>query len=110
MFIFHDFRSMLFCFPKRYHEDMKSFKTFGNKLVLFSFILQHFGASSVVSNKNIPFCRKQWNDLANEMADWRERCVDEDHDINSPCCREEKTYFERRRRSHGKLCFFKGTK
>ena len=101
---------MLFCFPKRCHEETKSFRTFRKKLVLFSLILLHFGTSSVVSNKNIPFCRKPWNDLGNEMADWRERCPDEDHTITSPCCPEEKTYFERRRRSHGKLCFFKGRK
>ena len=101
---------MIFCFPKRCDKEMKSFRIFRNKLVLFSFTILYFGASPVVSNKNIPFCHKPWNDLGNEMADWRERCLDGDHEITSSRCQAEKTYFERRRRSHGKLCFFKGTR
>ena len=108
IFILFFWFKVLLCFPKLCHEEMKSLRIFRSMLVLFSITLLHFGTSPVVGNKNIPFCRKAWNDLGNEMVDWRERFLDGDHKNNSQCFQAEKTHFERRRRSHGKLCFFKG--
>jgi hypothetical protein len=74
------------------------------------FILLSFGGSFVVGNKDIPFCHKLWNDLGNDLADWRERCLNGDHEINSSCCQTEKEHFEGRRRSHKQMCFYEGTR
>ena len=79
--------------------------------LFFSFIiLSCFGGSVVVGNKDIPFCHNLWNNLGNDLADWRERCLDGDQEINSSRCRAEKEYFEERRRSHGKMCFYEGAR
>ncbi len=69
----------------------------------------HLGASYVVGIKDIPICYKQWNDLGNDLADWRGRCFVGDHENISECCQAEKKYFRERRLRHRKLCFYKGT-
>ena len=82
------------------------------KMLLLSllFIVLHFGANPVVGNKDIPICHKLWNDLGNDMADWRARYLDGDPPINDvECRRAEKKYFRKRRHSHRKLCFYEGT-
>ncbi len=67
---------------------------FANTLFLsFLFIVVHFGADPVVGNKDIPICHKLWNDLGNDMANWRERRLDESHKNISQCYQEEKKVF-----------------
>ena len=80
------------------------------KLFLSFIILSYLGKSLVVGNKDIPFCHKLWNDLGNDLADWRERCFDGDQEIKSSCCRAEKGYLEERRRSHRQMCFYEGAR
>ena len=81
---------------------------FQEKLLRSLFILLYFHARLVLSNKDIPVCHKLWNELGNEMQDWRERCLDRDEEISSPSCRAEKDYFKERRRRHKKMCFYEG--
>jgi hypothetical protein len=72
--------------------------------------LLYFGGSVVIGNKDIPFCHKLWNDLGNDLVDWRERCLDGDQEINSSRCEAEKEYFVERRRSHRQMCFYEGAR
>ena len=74
------------------------------------FILLYFGAGHTVGNKDIPVCHKLWNELGNELRDWRARCFKENEEINSTSCQTEKEYFEERRKSHREMCFYEGTR
>jgi hypothetical protein len=96
-------------FKKVNYDGIKCSVILATKLFLSFFILLYFGGSFVVGNKDIPCCHEIWKDLGNDMVDWRERCLDGDNEINSPCCQAEKEYFEERRRSHRKMCFYEGT-
>ena len=80
------------------------------KLFLSVFTSLYFGGIIVVGNKDIPFCHKLWNDLGNDLADWRERCLDVERENISSRCQAEKGYFEERRRSHRKMCFYEGAR
>ena len=101
---------MLFCFAKIRYDGMKCPVIFPKMLFLFSlFIVLHFGANPVVGNKDIPICHKLWNDLGNDMADWRTRSLDGDHKNSEQCQKGEKEYFRKRRLGHRKLCFYEGT-
>lgn len=66
------------------------------------------GCLSVVGNKDIPICHKLWKTLGNDLAGWRERCLDGDREINSSCCQTEKAYIEARRIAHRQMCFYEG--
>ena len=99
---------MLFCFEKIRYEGMKCPIVFAKMLFLSWFIALHFGANPVVGKKDIPICHKLWNDLGNDMAEWRERCLIGDHKNASRCCQAEKNSFKKRRLSHKKLCFYEG--
>ena len=92
------------------YNEIKCSVILATKVFLSFFFLQYFGGSLVVGNKDIPFCHKLWNDLGNDMTDWRERVLDRDSKINSSCCRAEKEYFEERRRSHRQMCFYEGAR
>ena len=92
------------------YNGIKCSVILATKLFVSFFILLYFGGSLVVGNKEIPCCHKLWNDLGNNMADWRERCLDGDHEINSSCCQAEKEYFKERRRSHRQMCFYEGAR
>ena len=80
-------------------------KKFITKLFRCLFIFSYFHVRLVLSNKDIPVCHKLWNDLGNEMQDWRGQCLEGDEEKS---CREEKEYFEKRRRNHKKMCFYEG--
>jgi hypothetical protein len=71
-------------------------------------VLLIFAGCLVVGNKDIPICHKLWKTLGNDMAGWRERCLDGDREINSSCCQTEKAYFEARRFAHRQMCFYEG--
>jgi hypothetical protein len=48
-------------------------------------------------------------ELKNDVKDWQDRCVDKNlYDRHTPCCNAEKKYNQKRRKIHGKLCFYKG--
>ena len=80
------------------------------KQFLSTFILLLFGADLTAGNKDISLCHKLWNELGNELRDWRDRCFDGSEEINSTSCRTEKKYFEERRLSHREMCFYEGTR
>ena len=102
---------MEYRFKKFNYSEIKCSVRLATKFFLVSiFILLYFGGIIVVGNKDIPFCHKLWNDLGNDLEEWRERCLDGDHKINSSRCQSEKEYFEERRRSHRKMCFYEGTR
>ena len=81
-----------------------------SKLFLSMFMLLYFGADHTVGNKDIPVCHKLWNELGNELRDWRARCFNGTEEINSTSCQTEKEYFEERRKSHREMCFYEGTR
>ena len=89
---------------------MKYSVTGRSKLFLPMFILLYFGADYTVGNKDIPVCHKLWNELGNELRDWRARCFNGTEEINSTSCQTEKEYFEERRKSHREMCFYEGTR
>ena len=89
-------------------NEMKRFIVLAAKHALIAFILLYYGVNVVVSDKNIPLCRKFWNQLGNEFTDWRKRCYDGKAKITSPCCKAEKEYLEERRLAHRQMCFFEG--
>ena len=64
----------------------------------------------VVSNKDIPICYKLWKTLGQDMVDWRKQCFDGDVEKDSAGCKAQKEYFEERRRTHGKMCFYEGNR
>jgi hypothetical protein len=97
-------------FEKVNYNGIKCSIILATKVFLSFFILLYFGGSLIVANKDIPFCHKLWNDLGDDLADWRERCLDGDYEINSSRCQAEKDYFEERRRSHRQMCFYEGTR
>jgi hypothetical protein len=101
---------MELCFEKVNYNKIKCSVILATKLILSFIILQYFGESLVVGNNDIPFCHNLWNDLGNDLADWRERCFDGDQEINSSRCCAEKEYFEERRRSHRQMCFYEGAR
>jgi hypothetical protein len=92
------------------HNRIKCSVNLASKLFISFFILLYFGGSLVVGNKDIPFCHKLWNDLANDLADCREQCLNGDHEIKSSCCQARKQHFEERRRRHRQMCFYEGTR
>ena len=62
----------------------------------------------VMGNKDIFICHKLWNRLGKDLADWRKQCIDGDDEINSATCQAQKEYFEERRLTHRKMCFYEG--
>ena len=96
-------------FEKVKYNKIKCSEILLTKLIL-SFIILYFGGSLVVGNKAIQFCHKLWNDLGNDLAGWRDRCFDGDHETKSPPCRVEKEYFEERRHRHRQMCFYEGAR
>ncbi len=92
------------------YNGMKCPIIFSNTLLIsFLFIVVHFGADPVIGSKDIRICLKLWNDLGNDMADWRERGLDGNHKNISQCYQAEKKYFKKRRLAHRNLCFYEGT-
>ena len=77
-------------FEKVNYCKMKCSIILATKLFLSFIILLYFGESLFVGNEDIQFCRKLWNDLGNDLAAWRERCFEEDQEINSSRCCAEK--------------------
>ena len=99
---------MLFYIEKNRYNGMKCPVIFGKMFLSSLFIVLHLGANPAVGTKGIPVCHKVWNDLGNDMAEWRERCLVGDHKNTSQCCQAEKKSFRKRRLSHKKICFYEG--
>ncbi|CAB4003686.1 Hypothetical predicted protein, partial [Paramuricea clavata] len=93
-------------FEKVNYSKIKCSVILATKIFLSFIILLYFGGSLVLGNKDIPFCHKLWNDLGNNLADRRERCLDGDQEINSSRCQSEKEYFEERRLRHRQMCLY----
>ena len=62
----------------------------------------------VVGNRSIPICSKLWKALGQDMEDWQKQCFDGDDEIISAGCQIQKEYFEERRLTHRKMCFYEG--
>ena len=78
-----------------------------SKQLLYMFFL-YVSANLIMANKDIPFCHKLWEDLGNEMEDWRLRCLNGTQEITAPCCQAEKEYLEDKRLKHKEMCFYEG--
>ncbi|CAB3995853.1 Hypothetical predicted protein [Paramuricea clavata] len=73
-------------------------------------ILIYFGGKLIVCNKNIPICDQLLKEHKKYVKDWEQRCLSESrHEINSPCCKAEKDYFQERMRMHTKMCLYEGS-
>ena len=91
------------------YEEMQKVVVSAAKFLIVSVFLMCFAANLVVGNKAIPFCDEQWEELANDMADWRERCwIEETGLINSECCNAEYDYMQERAHLHKQMCFYDG--
>ena len=72
-------------------------------------IFIYFGGKLIVCNEDIPICAQRLEELKKYVKDWEQRCLDETrHEINSPCCKAEKEYFQERMRMHTKMCLYEG--
>ena len=78
------------------------------KICFFWLILINIAGYLVVGNKDISICHKLWKALGQDMVDWRKQCFDGDDDVNSTSCKAQKEYFEERRQTHRKMCFYEG--
>jgi hypothetical protein len=100
---------MVHRFEEVNYNKIKRSVNLATRFFISFLILLYFGGSLVVGSKDIPCCHKLWNHLGNDLADWRERCLNGDLEINSSCCQARKEYFEERRRSHRQMCFYEGS-
>ena len=71
-------------------------------------ILINIAKYLVVGNKDIPICHKSWKALGQDMEDWRKQCFNENVKKDSAGCQAQKEYFEKRRLTHRKMCFYEG--
>ena len=82
------------------------------KIILGLFTLLYFGASLVICDEVIPFCKESLKALKEDLKGWQKRCLNNtleySRDIDTPCCNAEKKYIQNRRKMHRKLCFYKG--
>ena len=77
--------------------------------ILGIIILIHFGGTLTICNKDIPFCDHHIKELKKDVKEWKERCFEKAEDeINSTCCKAEKSYNQDRMRRHSQMCFVKG--
>ena len=94
------------------HQETKNPIFIATKIILGLFILIYFGASPVICDEDIPFCKLSLKTLKEDLKYWQERCLKKtleySQDINTPCCNAEKKYIQNRRRMQRKLCFYKG--
>ena len=94
------------------HQVTKNPIFITTKIIFGLFILIHFGASPVICDEDIPFCKVSLKTLKEDLKYWQERCLKKtreySQDINTPCCNAEKKYIQNRRRMQRKLCFYKG--
>jgi hypothetical protein len=75
---------------------------------LASLLLIICAGSLAAENSEFPICHKLWTVLGQDLAAWRERCLDGAQQSNSQCCKAEKEYFENRRPAHRQMCFYQG--
>ena len=72
-------------------------------------ILIYCGASLVICEEEIPFCKDHLKELVKDEDDWSKRCLKyEGHKIDSSCCEIEKEYLRKRMCMLSKMCFHKG--
>ena len=94
------------------HQETENPIFIAPKIILGLFILIYFGASPVICDEDIPFCKLSLKTLKEDLKYWQERCsnktLEYSQDINTPCCNAEKKYIQNRRRMQRKLCFYKG--
>ena len=94
------------------HQETKNPIFIGTKIILGLFILIYFGASPVICDDDIPFCKESLKALKHDLKVWQGRCLNKElnyaQDIDTPCCNAEKKYIQNRRRMQRKLCFYKG--
>ena len=78
------------------------------KIIVGIHILIYFGASLVVCDNDIPFCRKRLKELREDEKDWRKRCLNgEGQNLATPrCnCEADKEYNHERMCMYKKICF-----
>ena len=91
------------------HHEIQKWIFGPTKRCLGVFIFIYFWATMVTCDEQIPFCKDYLKALQENLKDWQKRCLnDKLYDIDTPCCKVEKEYIQRRRRTQLKLCFIKG--
>ena len=106
------FMQMLLLMEHNMYEEIKRSTFIATKIVLGLLLLIYFGASLVICEEEIPFCKESSKSLTDDMKDWQEKCskkiLDYSQDLTTTCCNAEKKYIQNRRRMLRKLCFYKG--
>ena len=100
---------MLCSFGQANYIEMRRLILSSTKIMIGLIILIYFGGKLIVCNEDIPICAQRLEELKKYVKDWEERCLNETrHEINSPCCKAEKDYFQERMRMHTKMCLYEG--
>jgi hypothetical protein len=91
------------------YQEIRKMILIAAKIIVGIHILIYFGASLVVCNNDIPFCRKRLKELRADEKYWSERCVDgKEQILVTPRCEAEKEYNHERICMYTKICFHKG--
>ena len=104
------FRSMALTYKPVNYQDIRRGVLIVARIIVVSLILTYFGASLVISEEKIPFCKIHLKELQKDEQDWGKRCFkDNDQKLYSSSCEAEKEYFRERMCMHSRMCFYKGT-
>ena len=102
---------MICLFGQANYVEMRRLILTSTTVMIGLIILIYFGGSLVICNEHIPICDQRLTELKKYVKNWEQRCLSETRqEINSPCCKAEKDYFQERMRMHTKMCLYEGNK